>query len=590
MLSPINQENIPTIKDLKNRHSQRLMKKHNLTGIGVGIKKVNGKSTGKPCLVFLVKKKLSKKQISTDQLLPSSLEGVDCDVIETGEIKALALSYTTKIRPAQPGYSVGHYLVTAGTLGCVVYKGSTKYVLSNNHVLANENDCSVGDPIYQPGTYDGGTSADTIAYLDSWIPITEGVNVDCAIGKVTDDTLVTNIGAWGNSINSYHDPILGDTLYKSGRTTGDTFGTVTNVNTDVAVSYGALGTVTISDCFITDNSMSAGGDSGSCMRFDDTTAAGLLFAGGGTTTISIYMTNIVTALGISFTPPSSRYWVGGTDNWDATAGTKWSTTSGGAGGATVPGASDVVIIESGSVTVTTSVDIGGITHTGGTLNTNNQSITIVNNFTTTGTTSRTLTLGSSTISCAGFIYSGSGLTLNENTSTIQVSGTGNFNGNGETYYIVQLTGTSQNVTGTNTFTNFSRTNSSEKGDALYFANNQTISSTFTVTSNSATNLISVMSTQSGTQRTITAATFSINYAAFRDIVLAGAGSPVTPTSAQNLGNNSGINFPSPVRYWVGGTGNWSDGSTHWSLTSGGSPGQTMPGISDDVYFDSLSNS
>ena len=53
---------------------------------------------------------------------------------------------------------------------------------------------------------------------------------------------------------------------------------------------------------------------------------------------------------------ADRYWVGGTANWDATAGTKWALTSGGAGGQTVPTAADDVYIDSGSgaVTVTTS--------------------------------------------------------------------------------------------------------------------------------------------------------------------------------------------------------------------------------------------
>ena len=51
---------------------------------------------------------------------------------------------------------------------------------------------------------------------------------------------------------------------------------------------------------------------------------------------------------------ADRYWVGGTANWDATAGTKWALTSGGAGGQTVPGAFDDVYFDaaSGAVTVT----------------------------------------------------------------------------------------------------------------------------------------------------------------------------------------------------------------------------------------------
>jgi hypothetical protein len=53
---------------------------------------------------------------------------------------------------------------------------------------------------------------------------------------------------------------------------------------------------------------------------------------------------------------ADRYWVGGTAAWDTTIGTKWSATSGGAGGASIPTASDDVYFDansgSGTVTVT----------------------------------------------------------------------------------------------------------------------------------------------------------------------------------------------------------------------------------------------
>jgi hypothetical protein len=39
------------------------------------------------------------------------------------------------------------------------------------------------------------------------------------------------------------------------------------------------------------------------------------------------------------------------------------------------------------------------------------------------------------------------------------------------------------------------------------------------------------------------------------------------------------------RYWVGGTGNWSDNTNHWSDVSGGSPGASKPTANDNVYFD-----
>jgi len=45
---------------------------------------------------------------------------------------------------------------------------------------------------------------------------------------------------------------------------------------------------------------------------------------------------------------ADRYWVGGTANWDGTAGTKWATTSGGAGGASVPTSADDVFFDAAS--------------------------------------------------------------------------------------------------------------------------------------------------------------------------------------------------------------------------------------------------
>ena len=43
------------------------------------------------------------------------------------------------------------------------------------------------------------------------------------------------------------------------------------------------------------------------------------------------------------------------------------------------------------------------------------------------------------------------------------------------------------------------------------------------------------------------------------------------------------------RYWVGGSGNWSDNTNHWAATSGGAPGASKPTTGDVVIFDTLSN-
>jgi len=155
------------ILSVKEKYTQELMDKHGLTGMGIGYKQVGEEMTDRVSIVFMVEKKLPIEEIAGDQLLPSDLEGFETDVVETGPIKALTL--TAKVRPAVPGYSISHPSVTAGTLGCVVYDGSgNRYILSNNHVLANQNNCSVGDATYQPGVYDGGTSSDTVANLSQW--------------------------------------------------------------------------------------------------------------------------------------------------------------------------------------------------------------------------------------------------------------------------------------------------------------------------------------------------------------------------------------------------------------------------------------
>ena len=55
---------------------------------------------------------------------------------------------------------------------------------------------------------------------------------------------------------------------------------------------------------------------------------------------------------------ADRYWVGGTANWDGTAGTKWSTTSGGAGGASIPTSVDDVFFDAASGAVTCTISTG----------------------------------------------------------------------------------------------------------------------------------------------------------------------------------------------------------------------------------------
>ena len=125
---------------------------------------------------------------------------------------------------------------------------------------------------------------------------------------------------------------------------------------------------------------------------------------------------------------ADRYWVGGTASWDGTAGTKWSTTSGGAGGASVPTSADDVFFDNlstGTCTISSgntgakSINCTGFTGTlAGSANiTVSGSVTLVAGMTFTYTGTLTIN-ASSTITSAGKTFSG---TININGSGITVT-------------------------------------------------------------------------------------------------------------------------------------------------------------------------
>ena len=155
------------IRAVKERHGAAIMAKENVVGMGVGYKETKGIKTDRMALVVMVRKKVSVKELKERDVIPAEIEGVVTDVIEVGEIVALQ-ARTDRWRPAPGGVSIGHYKITAGTLGVLVRDAETNemLILSNNHVMANSNDATRGDPILQPGPHDGGTVAeDTIAHL-----------------------------------------------------------------------------------------------------------------------------------------------------------------------------------------------------------------------------------------------------------------------------------------------------------------------------------------------------------------------------------------------------------------------------------------
>jgi hypothetical protein len=98
------------------------------------------------------------------------------DVYEVGFLRAQQMQNPKeRFRPIIPaGVSIGHYKVTAGTFGVMVTDKTTgeRFILSNNHVLANSNNAVIGDTILQPGAIDGGLNpGDKVATLERFVKI-----------------------------------------------------------------------------------------------------------------------------------------------------------------------------------------------------------------------------------------------------------------------------------------------------------------------------------------------------------------------------------------------------------------------------------
>src|SRR5438874_2284009 len=79
----------------------------------------------------------------------------------------------------------------SGTLGSLVRDPSNvMYILSNNHVLARQDQASAGEDVSQPGLIDNGCRTPrTVADFTSAVHL--GNNVDCAIAALRSGTMNT---------------------------------------------------------------------------------------------------------------------------------------------------------------------------------------------------------------------------------------------------------------------------------------------------------------------------------------------------------------------------------------------------------------
>lgn len=323
---------------------------------------------------------------------------------------------------------------------------------------------------------------------------------------------------------------------------------------------------------------------------------------------------------------ANRYWVGATGDWDASDTAVWSTSSGGSGGASVPGASDVAIFDQTDTvcTITANTNVSQVTLTKGTLHTDgatdDSGLTHTwGKFSSNNSNTKVLTLGNSSISLSNnnfpWILSTSGTTFNCNTSTLTFTGNEAdstfdfYPGAGNTYYNIVInpsaTGnTPLRIISSFTCTNFTRTGGAAKTQALRVADiTITVNGALTFTGNSSINRLLIYGSTLGTPATFAlgaSATCASNCSNvdFRDITMTGGATNERDLSAitggsGDCGGNTGITFTTADDwFWNGsGTRNFSDYTYWYTATNGGGSQMAStrcPLPQDTCYIDGAS--
>lgn len=233
-------------------------------------------------LVFFVKRKLPPHMLSKEELIPKKMniggQEYTTDVVEIVKPSTLVTPTATaaqrdRVRPVVAGVSAAAVDSTACTLtGPFMKDGLPVFITCSHCAGAIDFQCTVnggiGKPVIQPSRIDGGKYPDDVIGTVSWnTTLASNIDIDLAVVIPSPDAQYLpivyglNIPFSGNYV-SVSMKNIGDTIYKSGRTTGVTSGRIYAVNSTVKVSYGACGDSIVRDIVIT-TKMIETGDSGS---------------------------------------------------------------------------------------------------------------------------------------------------------------------------------------------------------------------------------------------------------------------------------------------------------------------------------------
>ena len=224
----------------------------------------------------------------------------------------------------------------SGTLGALVTRGGTDFILSNNHVLARTDLAVAGEPINQPGLVDNNCAPATpVANFTQKVKLKNNPNniapADAALaqviaGEVDPTGAILQLGTVSAGLaqpappaTTIIAPAIGMPVAKSGRTSGLTCDTIAATNVTVQVQYentcGSTSTFLVTydnQVEIDSTTFSAPGDSGSLIVNSQTAEpVALLFAGDPSSTIANPIQAVLAALADPQDPTSLPTFVGG---------------------------------------------------------------------------------------------------------------------------------------------------------------------------------------------------------------------------------------------------------------------------------------
>jgi hypothetical protein len=221
----------------------RLAQRHaGVTGVDYGYLYRNGVRTRRRGVRFHVQTKLPVEELAATQVLPSTIAGLPCDVLQAAY--SPSASPQGPCHPLQLGVSIGNLdQDSTGTLGLLVRDrlSGKAAILSNWHVLCGSTQARVGNVLVQPGPRHMGSGAPRpVAQLERWLPPSTGL--DAAIGLLEPGVLWEQALFGGLiAVKGVVSPRLGMKLAKFGAMSNLTQGVVDGARGAYVIDYSACG-------------------------------------------------------------------------------------------------------------------------------------------------------------------------------------------------------------------------------------------------------------------------------------------------------------------------------------------------------------